>query len=82
MAANVLLVFSEAVNNLACVQTPYLNFPMLFLFQFVNFAIYMGSSFKLSQNFWCHITTTLYKLDTSLKRTVGVSPDAVRLGES
>ena len=31
----------------------------------------------LSQNYWCHVTSTLYKPDTSLRRTVGVGPDGV-----
>ena len=36
----------------------------------------------LSQNYWCHLTSTLYKPDTSLRQTVGVGPDGVRLRES
>ena len=36
----------------------------------------------LSQNYWCRLTSTLYKPDTSLRRTVGVGPDGVRLRES
>ena len=39
----------------------------------------MGSAFKLSQNYWCHVTSTLYKPDTSPRRTAVVGPDCVRL---
>ena len=33
----------------------------------------------LSQNYWCHLTSILYKPDTSLRRTVGVGPNGVLL---
>ena len=36
----------------------------------------------LSQNYWCRLTSTLYKPDNYQRRTVGVGPDGVRLGES
>ena len=36
----------------------------------------------LSQNYWCHVTLTLYKPDTFLRRTVGTGLDGVLLGES
>ena len=45
------------------------------------FSICIGSAL-LFQNYWCHLTSTLYKPDTSLRRTVGVSPDSVHLRES
>ena len=31
------------------------------------------------QNSWCHVTSILYKPDTSLRQTVGFGPDGVRL---
>ena len=33
----------------------------------------------LSKNYWCHVTLNLYKLGTSLRPRVGVSPDSVCL---
>ena len=36
----------------------------------------------LSQNYWCRLTSTLYKLDTSVRQTVGVGSEGVRLRES
>ncbi len=72
------------------------QFSNIFLSQFVGFAsvttlnstynrrvfIVHSRSALLSQNYWCHVTSTLYKVDTSLKRTVGAGPDGVRLRES
>ena len=39
-------------------------------------------SFIISQNYRSHATSTLYKPDTSLRRTVELGPDVVRLRES
>ena len=36
----------------------------------------------LSQNYCFHLTSTLYKPDTSSRRTIGVGPDGVRLRQS
>ena len=33
-------------------------------------------------NYWCHVTSTLYKLGTSLRRTVMAGREGVRLTES
>ena len=32
-----------------------------------------------SYNYWCHVTSTLYKLGTSLRRTVMAGREGVRL---
>ena len=40
----------------------------------------IGSA-SLSQNCHCHVISTLYKPDTSLRQTVGAGPDGVRLRE-
>ena len=38
-----------------------------------------GLTFILCQNYWCHVTPTHREPDTSLRRTVGVGADGVRL---
>ena len=43
------------------------------------FNVHLIGSALLSQNYWCHVTSTLYKPDTSLRRTVGAGPDGIRL---
>ena len=45
------------------------------------FSLCIGSVL-LSQNYWCLLTSTLYRPDTSLRQIFGVRPDGVRLTES
>ena len=43
------------------------------------YSLYAALAVILSQNYWGHVTSTHYKPDTSLRRTVGVGPDGVHL---
>ena len=45
------------------------------------YSLCIGSAL-LSQNYKSHVTSTLYKPDISLRRTVELGPDGVRLTES
>ena len=45
------------------------------------YSLCIGSAL-VSQNYWPHVTSSLYRLDTSLRRTVKLGPDGVRLRES
>ena len=67
----------------------------MFLFQFVGFVqvnnlkqtlnrrIFTVHRFSISiLNSWGHATSTLYKPDTSLRRTAEAGPDGVRVRES
>ena len=50
--------------------------------QIYVYSLYTGLAVIISQNYWYHVTSTLYKPDTSLRQTVVVGPDGVCLRES
>lgn len=67
--------FSNVIFALVLVLT-------IFKRLWTNVYLLCTTSSLLSQNNWCHLTYTLYNPDTSLRRSVWVGPDGVRLRES
>ena len=58
-----------------------LDLPLCFT-DFVPYGDWIQLYFIIKNYYWCHNSSTLHKLDTSLRSTVGAGPNSVPLREN